>query len=377
MLTIVSSISAQTPTEIPSWVKNTSEWWANDEINDHEFLKAIEYFVENQIIVIDGYEQSNIDLDSKYHKIPDWIKNNAKWWITKDISDSTFLNGIKWLIENRILYTSYEHDDVEGLVEGVTFAPMAPKDQTKYIHITNSLFSIYTLDEIPTSRILGLDKNKMDKYDELSLWENKNKKVAVIFPIFTSMAYSENGFYDYYSGKCNDCVTVDFKPPSLEYATSGNAIQVFVLLGYDFLSDFDIEQNPSILKNYDMIIMLHNEYSTQTIFDAVVDHSKVIYLYPNALYAKIDVNYTNKTITLVRGHGYPLENPINNGFNWENENTHPYEFDNKCENWELYPVSNGFMLNCYPEHILWKDENKAFSLLKEIKKIALESKTHQ
>ncbi|MGI0021382.1 MAG: hypothetical protein ACRD9Q_00845, partial [Nitrososphaeraceae archaeon] len=59
--------------------------------------------------------------------------------------------------------------------------------------------------------------------------------------------------------------------------------------------------------------------------------------------------------------GYP-EAEINNGFDWEFENSHPYEFDKLCEHWELYEIKNGKMLNCYPEFILYKD----IALLKAI-----------
>ncbi|WP_263970069.1 hypothetical protein [Nitrosopumilus zosterae] len=31
--------------KIPSWVKNTSEWWADGKIDEKEFLKGIELFV--------------------------------------------------------------------------------------------------------------------------------------------------------------------------------------------------------------------------------------------------------------------------------------------------------------------------------------------
>ena len=37
---------------IPSWIKNTAEWWATDLISESEFLRAIEYLIENQIIKI-------------------------------------------------------------------------------------------------------------------------------------------------------------------------------------------------------------------------------------------------------------------------------------------------------------------------------------
>ena len=35
--------------------------------------------------------------------IPAWIKNNAGWWATDQISDSSFLQGIQYLVQNRII----------------------------------------------------------------------------------------------------------------------------------------------------------------------------------------------------------------------------------------------------------------------------------
>ncbi|MDC0200098.1 M57 family metalloprotease [Candidatus Nitrosopelagicus sp.] len=41
------------PQVIPSWIKNTAGWWANDQIPDEEFLKGINFLVDNGILVID------------------------------------------------------------------------------------------------------------------------------------------------------------------------------------------------------------------------------------------------------------------------------------------------------------------------------------
>ena len=40
-------------------------------------------------------------------------------------------------------------------------------------------------------------------------------------------------------------------------------------------------------------------------FNSIVNHPHVIYLYPNALYAEIEVDYKKNEMTLIRGHGYP------------------------------------------------------------------------
>ena len=56
LLVIISGIGfssfvfAQEESEIPVWIKTAISFWVNGQISDQEFLKAIEYFVENEMI---------------------------------------------------------------------------------------------------------------------------------------------------------------------------------------------------------------------------------------------------------------------------------------------------------------------------------------
>ena len=103
-------------------------------------------------------------------------------------------------------------------------------------------------------------------------------------------------------------------------------------------------------------------------FDAITNHPNVFYLYPNALYAEIEVDYIDKTITLIRGHNYP-EPEISTGFDWEFDNTHPYEYDSLCLDMEVYQIENGLMTTCYPENLFLKNTEQLFNLLKFIKNL--------
>ena len=47
-----SFVSAQEDSQIPTWIKTSVGFWVNDQITDKEFLKAIEYFVENEMIEV-------------------------------------------------------------------------------------------------------------------------------------------------------------------------------------------------------------------------------------------------------------------------------------------------------------------------------------
>ena len=204
------------------------------------------------------------------------------------------------------------------------------------------------------------DGGKLLFADKLSPTYQKLKSdgdAVVIFPIFTAAAYSEPGFYTYFRGECDEsCITdVSFDNPQAKYSSSIMGTQMLYDLGYDFVTDIDVDKNPEILKNYETVILLHNEYVTQKMFDAVVSHPKIIYLYPNALYAEITVDYTDNTMTLIRGHNYP-EFEIKNGFNYEvEERFHDYEYDTECLNWEFFQFENGWALNCYPDNVIFAD----------------------
>ena len=41
------------PQTVPTWIKNTAGWWATDKIPDEEFLKGINFLIDNGLLVID------------------------------------------------------------------------------------------------------------------------------------------------------------------------------------------------------------------------------------------------------------------------------------------------------------------------------------
>lgn len=188
---------------------------------------------------------------------------------------------------------------------------------------------------------------ELDYYDDYEALRSTTKTV-VIYPIFTQSAYGWGGFHDFYAGYCDSCL----KTPIQDYyektfASSGNAFRILEFLGYEVIDDIDIDKNPAILEKFDKVILLHNEFVTRAEFEAITNHPKVIYLYPHALSSEVKTDYSENTISLIRGPSFPDDNIIN-GFDWEFDNT-KYFNDWSCINWQFYEITNGYMLNCYPE----------------------------
>ncbi len=48
----ISSVQAQENDLIPSWIKSTAQFWINGDVNDQEFIKILQYLVNEGIIVI-------------------------------------------------------------------------------------------------------------------------------------------------------------------------------------------------------------------------------------------------------------------------------------------------------------------------------------
>jgi len=85
--------------EIPDWIKNNAKRWSSTSISNSEFIGGIEYLIEEGLIVISPIESSSL----YEQKTPDWIKNNAKWWADDLISDEDFVKSIQYLVTKGII----------------------------------------------------------------------------------------------------------------------------------------------------------------------------------------------------------------------------------------------------------------------------------
>ena len=282
---LIPNSSAQ-DAQIPGWIKNVAGWWAIGDISENEFLTGIEYLINNNIInlySVPCFDVVGIDdaTANVVKAVPDWVKNNAKWWYEDLIGDADFYNGLEYLISHKII--SIDNKKILGKVplEDIKFSHSWAVDKNFLVFIKSSFFEIYGKygdcitdgdEQVWRSAAIGLNPNKMDVYNEVALW-NDPQKTVVVYPYFTSVAYNEPGFYTYFRGECDDCTTAKFAPPTVLYTSSGVGHQVLTLLGYPTITDVEIDKNPSILQQYDKVIMLHNEYVTRAMFDAITKPS--------------------------------------------------------------------------------------------------------
>ncbi|MGI0057736.1 MAG: peptidase, partial [Nitrosarchaeum sp.] len=82
---------------IPDWVKDNARQWSSASISNSEFIDGLKQMIEDRIIVLPKE-------NSIYERvIPDWVKNNARWWSNDQISDDDFIKSLQYLVKKGII----------------------------------------------------------------------------------------------------------------------------------------------------------------------------------------------------------------------------------------------------------------------------------
>jgi len=88
------------PKIIPKWVKTNAKWWANGSIDDESFVQGLQYLIKEKIIDIPKLPYPSSWMDKN---VPSWVKNTASWWADDLIHEDDFVKGIKYLAEKGII----------------------------------------------------------------------------------------------------------------------------------------------------------------------------------------------------------------------------------------------------------------------------------
>ena len=91
---------------LPFWIKDLAHMWITEPlVTDKDFARAIEYLIQKEIIKVPYTEPEGETISN----IPDWVKNNAEWWITEKISDTEFTLSLQYLIKKGIITVNFSN----------------------------------------------------------------------------------------------------------------------------------------------------------------------------------------------------------------------------------------------------------------------------
>ncbi len=109
--------------EIPDWIRNNALWWAQGAIEDEEFINGIQYLVRQRVLTLprpgEGTLPSSEEAPSESSdgSVPGYVKTVAELWANRQISNQEFINGMQYLVKEGIITvpTSQTPSDLAGL----------------------------------------------------------------------------------------------------------------------------------------------------------------------------------------------------------------------------------------------------------------------
>lgn len=109
---------ASADSSIPVWIKNNAKYWKEGQIGDNDFVKGMQYLIENKIMHVPDSTQTV----EKSSQIPAWVKNDAGWWADGSLGDGEFISAIQYLVENGIINIS-RNDAQPSIVQTSASSP--------------------------------------------------------------------------------------------------------------------------------------------------------------------------------------------------------------------------------------------------------------
>ena len=90
--------------KVPEWVRTTAGWWVDGMIGEESFIEAVKYLIENNIIQVQAVQADA----GGGGPVEEWVRTTVGWWSGGLVSDEEFLASITYLMERGIIQVNLE-----------------------------------------------------------------------------------------------------------------------------------------------------------------------------------------------------------------------------------------------------------------------------
>jgi hypothetical protein len=91
---------------IPDWIRNNALWWSEGAISQSDFVSGLQFLIQENILQVSPTQIS----DAKSDQVPEWVKNTAAWWAEGQVSDTEFVNSVQYLMKIGLITVKTESD---------------------------------------------------------------------------------------------------------------------------------------------------------------------------------------------------------------------------------------------------------------------------
>ncbi len=186
-----TQLGTQQPPSVPSWIKNTAKFWAQGSVSDADFIKGIQYLIQQGIITVPPTQVSA----NPSQTIPSWVKNTANWWSAGQVSDADFIQSIQYLVQNGMIQVS--------TATGITTVPQPTNQPPKTFHNYGFSFNYpadWTVEDKTTNK--NMPNVKIHSSDSSTVITMGLVSGEKAFEGLTGQVYLDT-LVEYYKSSCN------------------------------------------------------------------------------------------------------------------------------------------------------------------------------
>lgn len=136
-------------------------------------------------ILIAVFGCNSAQVSAQESKIPNWIKDTAKWWSQDETSDSDFLNAMQFLIDNNIIHAGKSNSQIQDNGVSSTNDTLSEK--------FNDLQSRYSVLQTKYSMLLQQVRNLGDHSSNIE--NNATITAVAVRPVIQSDGFFETTRY--------------------------------------------------------------------------------------------------------------------------------------------------------------------------------------
>ena len=128
---------------IPPWIKNTALWYGEDSISETEFLNAIKFLIENDVIVLEEEEVVSENLNSSV-LIPNGNFDiaNTGFYIPLNL-EVTIGTTVEWINDDSVPHTIQSQDEYGTIIGLFNSAPLKTGETFEHTFDESGIYSYY------------------------------------------------------------------------------------------------------------------------------------------------------------------------------------------------------------------------------------------
>ncbi len=130
--------------EIPDWIRNTALWYGEGEVSEKEFLNAVKFLIENDVIILENEDVIAPENFSTTVIIPNGNVDlsNTGFYIPLNLEITTDTT-VTWLNQDNVAHTIQSQDEFGNIVGLFNSAPLDTGERFEFTFEEIGVYNYY------------------------------------------------------------------------------------------------------------------------------------------------------------------------------------------------------------------------------------------